>query len=60
MVPVEGIQETQELAPSRRVDDEVDPRQWERVLGTCLVQVCEVDAEPPLEGQGLRDRKSVV
>ena len=49
MVPGEGVQETQELAPSRGVDDEVDPRQREWVLGTGLVQVCEVDAESPLE-----------
>ena len=53
MVPREGVQETQELAPSRGIDDEVDPRQQEWVLGAGLVQVYEVDAESSLEGQGL-------
>ena len=53
MVPGEGVQKTQALAPCRGIDDEVDPQQRERVLGAGLVQVCEVDAETPLEGQGL-------
>ena len=44
MVPGEGVHETQELAPSRGVDDEVDPRQRERILAAGLVQVREVDA----------------
>ena len=50
MVPGEGVQKTQELAPCREIDDEIDPRQRERVLGAGFVQVCEVDAESPLEG----------
>ena len=29
MVPGEGVQKTQELTPSRGIDDEVDPRQRE-------------------------------
>ena len=54
MVRGEVVQKTQELAPICRIDDEVDPWQREQILGVGLVQVCEVDAESPLEGQGLR------
>src|SRR5664279_99710 len=41
------IQQTQELAASCRIDDLVNARQSERVLGASLVQVSVINAHPP-------------
>jgi hypothetical protein len=48
MVAGKAIEELHDLAPGRTIDDFVDPRQREVVLGAGLVKTGEVDAHPPL------------
>ena len=47
MVAGVSVQEGQELAPGGRVDDLVDPREGERILGTGLAQAGLVDTHAP-------------
>ena len=42
-----SVQEGQELTPGGRVDDLVDPREGERILGTGLVEAGVVDTHAP-------------
>ena len=42
-----GVQEGQQLAPGGRVDDLVDPRESEWILGTGLVEAGVVDTHAP-------------
>jgi hypothetical protein len=47
MVAGEAIKERHDFAPGRTIDDFVDPRQREVVLGAGLVENGEVNAHPP-------------
>jgi hypothetical protein len=48
VVPGVAVEEAEQVAARRGVDDLVDPRQPEGVLGAVLVEVGVVDAYPPL------------
>jgi hypothetical protein len=43
-----AVEEAEQVAARRGVDDLIDPRQPEGVLGVVLVEVGVVDAHPPL------------
>ena len=47
MVAGVSVQEGQELTPGGRVDDLVDPREGERILGTGLIEAGVVDTHAP-------------
>ena len=47
MIAGGSIQEGQELTPGGRVDNLVDPRESERILGTGLVEAGVVDTHAP-------------
>jgi hypothetical protein len=48
VVPRVAVEEAEQVAAHRGVDDLVNPRQPEGVLGSVLVEVGVVDAHPPL------------
>jgi hypothetical protein len=47
MIAGEGIQEAKEVTASSGVDDLIYPREWIRILGTGLVETCEIHTEAP-------------
>jgi hypothetical protein len=47
MIAGEGIQEAKEVTARGGVDDLIYPWEWIRILGTGLVETCEVHAEAP-------------
>jgi hypothetical protein len=48
VVPGVAVEEVEQVAACPGVDNLIDPRQPERVLGVVLVEVGVVDAYPPL------------
>jgi hypothetical protein len=48
VVPGVAVEEAEQVAARRGVDDLINPRQPEGVLGAVLVEVGVVDAHPPL------------
>jgi hypothetical protein len=59
VVPGVAIEEAEQVAACRGVDDLVYPRQPEGVLGAVLVEVGVVDADPPLVRVLLADEDGV-
>jgi hypothetical protein len=59
VVPGVAIEEAEQVAGCRGVDDLVYPRQPEGVLGAVLVEVGVVDADPPLVRVLLADEDRV-
>jgi hypothetical protein len=59
VVPGVAIEEAEQVATHRGVDDLVNPRQPEGVLGAVLVEVGVVDADPPLVRVLLADEDGV-
>jgi hypothetical protein len=47
MIAGEGIQDAKEVTAGGGVDDLIYPRERIRILGTCLVETCEIHAEAP-------------
>jgi hypothetical protein len=54
-----AVEETEQVAARRGVDDLIYPRQPERVLGAVLVEVGVVDAHPPLVRVLLADEDGI-
>jgi hypothetical protein len=54
-----AVEETEQVATRRGVDDLIYPRQPERVLGAVLVEVGVVDAHPPLVRVLLADEDGI-
>jgi hypothetical protein len=48
VVPGVSIEKVEQVAAHRGVDDLINPRQPERVLGAVLVEASVVNAHPPL------------
>jgi hypothetical protein len=59
MVPRVAVEEAEQVATRRGVDDLVYPQQPKGVLGEVLVEVCVVDAHPPLVRVLLADENRV-
>jgi hypothetical protein len=59
VVPEVAVEEAEQVAARRGVDDLIYPRQPEGVLGAVLVEVGVVDAHPPLVGVLLADEDGV-
>jgi hypothetical protein len=59
VIPVVAVEEAEQAAARRGVDDLVNPRQLEGVLGAVLVEVGVVDAHPPLVRVLLADEDGV-
>jgi hypothetical protein len=59
VVPGVAVEEAEQVAARRGIDDLVYPRQPEGVLGAVLVEVGVVDAHPPLVGVLLADKDGV-
>jgi hypothetical protein len=59
VVPGVAVEEAEQVAARRGVDDLVDPRQPEGVLGAVLVEVGVVNAHPPLVRVLLADEDRV-
>jgi hypothetical protein len=58
-VPGVAVEEAEQVAARRGVDDLIYPRQPEGVLGAVLVKVGVVDAHPPLVRVLLADEEGV-
>ena len=48
IVAREGVHEAEEFVTGHSVYYEINPRQGEAILWAGLVEVCEIDAKPPL------------
>jgi hypothetical protein len=59
VVPGVAVKEAEQVATRRGVDDLINPRQPERVLGVVLVEVGVVDAHPPQVRVPLADEDGV-
>jgi hypothetical protein len=59
VVPVVAVEEAEQVAARRGVDDLVYPRQPKGILGAVLVEVGVVDAHPPLVRVLLADEDRV-
>jgi hypothetical protein len=59
VVPRVAVEEAEQVADCREVDDLVNLRQPEGVLGAVLVEVTVVDAHPPLVRVLLADKDGV-
>jgi hypothetical protein len=59
VVPGVAVEEAEQVASRRGVDDLINPRQPEGVLGAVLVEVGVVDAHPPLVRFLLADEDGV-
>jgi hypothetical protein len=59
VVPEVAVGEAEQVAARRRVDDFINPRQPEGVLGAVLVEIGVVDAHPPLVRVLLADKDGV-
>jgi hypothetical protein len=59
VVPGVAVEEVEQVAAPRGVDDLINPRQPEGVLGAVLVEVSVVDAHPPLIRVLLEDEDGV-
>jgi hypothetical protein len=59
VVPGIAVEEAEQVTARRGVDDLVNPRQPEGVLGAVLVEVGVVDAHPPLVRVLLADEDGV-
>jgi hypothetical protein len=59
VVPGAAIEEAEQVAARHGVNDLINPRQLERVLGAVLVEVGVVDAHPPLVRVLLADEDGV-
>jgi hypothetical protein len=59
VVPVVAVEEAEQVAARGGVDDLVNPRQPEGVLGAVFVEVGVVDAHPPLVRVILADEDGV-
>jgi hypothetical protein len=59
VVPGVAVEEAEQVAARRGVDDLVNPRQPEGVLGAVLVEVGVVDTHPPLVQVLLADEDGV-
>jgi hypothetical protein len=59
VVPGVAVEDAEQVAACRGVDDLVNPQQPERVLGAVLVEVGVVDAHPPLVRVLLADEDGV-
>jgi hypothetical protein len=59
VVPGVAVEEAEQVTARRRVDDLINPRQPEGVLGAVFVEVSVVDAHPPLVRVLLADEDEV-
>jgi hypothetical protein len=59
VVPGVAVEEAEQVAARCGVDDLIDPRQPEGVLGAVLVEIGVVDAHPPLVRVLLADEDGV-
>jgi hypothetical protein len=59
VVPGVAVEEAEQVTARRGVDDLVNPRQPEGVLGAVFVEISVVDAHPPLNCVLLADEDGV-
>jgi hypothetical protein len=59
MVPGVAVEEAEQVATCRGLDDLVNPRQSKGVLGAVFVEISVVDAHPPLVRVLLADEDGV-